>query len=335
VETARVYTSDVDDNRRWVGFPFRDGDIVISTRSKSGTTWVQMICALLVFQTSDLPAPLAELSPWLDHTVEPLPIVLARLEGQQHRRFIKSHTPLDGLLPLDPRATYVVVVRDPLDMAVSLYHQGSNLNRARVAELTGTVEPQPVERLDLHDWLIAWIERDVTPQESLDSLPGVIHHLVDAWARRGDRVVLVHYDDLLVDLPCTMEWLAGRLGIGVPADRWPELVAAARFDAMRQRAALLAPDRLGVLKDPDRFFRAGTSGAGREVLHPEELARYQERVASLAPAEVLNWLHDRRPAAGRTPARQRSGTGRAAPVEANDDRADADPAAAREVGLVR
>ena len=44
----------------------RDGDIVISTRSKSGTTWLQMICALLVFQTPDLPAPLGELSPWLD-----------------------------------------------------------------------------------------------------------------------------------------------------------------------------------------------------------------------------------------------------------------------------
>jgi hypothetical protein len=294
VENARVYTSDVDDNRRWAGFAFRDGDIVISTRSKSGTTWMQMICALLVFQTPELPAPLAELSPWLDHTVEPLPVVLARVEAQRHRRFIKSHTPLDGLLPLDPRATYVVVVRHPLDMAVSLYHQGSNMDRARVAELMGTVEPRPVERPDRHDWLVAWIEREVTPQESLDSLPGVVHHLVDAWARRSDRVLLVHYDDLVADLTDEMHLLAGQLGIEVPADRWSELVAAARFDAMRQRAPLLAPDRLGVLKDPNRFFRAGRSGAGREVLDPGERARYQERVASLAPPEVVEWLHDRR-----------------------------------------
>lgn len=27
---------------------------------------MQMICALLVFQTPDLPAPLAELSPWME-----------------------------------------------------------------------------------------------------------------------------------------------------------------------------------------------------------------------------------------------------------------------------
>jgi aryl sulfotransferase len=293
VESAVAYTSDVDDNRRWAGFPFRDGDIVISTRSKSGTTWVQMICALLVFRTPDLPAPLAELSPWLDHTVEPLPVVLARLEAQQHRRFLKSHTPLDGLLPLDPRASYVVVVRHPLDMAVSLYHQGSNLDRARVAELTGTAVPSHLERPVLHDWLVAWVEHDVTPQESLDSLPGVVHHLVDAWTRRSDRVLLVHYDDLVADLEGEMRLLAQRLGFDVPEDRWPELVAAARFDAMQARAAHLAPDRLGVLKDPHRFFRAGRSGAGRELLDARELDRYRERVASLAPPEVVAWLHDR------------------------------------------
>ena len=57
----RDYRSSDDDNNRWVGFPFREGDIVISTRSKSGTTWMQMICALLVIGTPDLPAPLTTL----------------------------------------------------------------------------------------------------------------------------------------------------------------------------------------------------------------------------------------------------------------------------------
>jgi len=60
------YRSPDEDSARWLDFPFRQGDIVISTRSKSGTTWAQMICALLVFQSADLPAPLGHLSPWLD-----------------------------------------------------------------------------------------------------------------------------------------------------------------------------------------------------------------------------------------------------------------------------
>src|SRR4051794_30983229 len=113
------YRSDDEDSGRWDGFKFRDGDIVISTRSKSGTTWTQMICALLVLQTTELPAPLATLSPWLDWLIVPRDRVVAELEAQRHRRFIKTHTPLDGI-PIDPRATYVVVARHPLDLAVSL-----------------------------------------------------------------------------------------------------------------------------------------------------------------------------------------------------------------------
>src|SRR6516162_11469844 len=85
------------DNSRWDGFVFHPGDIVISTRSRSGTTWMQMICALLIFQTPDLPAPLAELSPWMDWLIAPQEEVYARLDAQDHRRVIKTHTPLDGI----------------------------------------------------------------------------------------------------------------------------------------------------------------------------------------------------------------------------------------------
>src|SRR5215467_7195972 len=148
---------------------------------------MQMICALLIFQTPDLPAPLGELSPWLDWLVAPAERVFARLEAQRHRRFIKSHTPLDGI-PLDPRATYIVVGRHPLDMAVSLYHQGGNINSDRMRELTGRgglEERRPVSaRPPLHDWLVSWIGAQNEPGDQLDSLPGVLWHLSDAWSRR-------------------------------------------------------------------------------------------------------------------------------------------------------
>ena len=99
-----------------------------------------MICALLVLGTPELPAPLTVLSPWLDWLGEPQDTVYDRLAAQPHRRFIKTHTPLDGV-PLDPRVHYVVVARHPLDMAVSLYHQAGNLDRVRIAELTGQPAP--------------------------------------------------------------------------------------------------------------------------------------------------------------------------------------------------
>ena len=60
---TRRYLSDEEDSDRWHRFPFRDGDVVVSTRSKSGTTWVQQICLLLLHGTPELSAPLADLSP--------------------------------------------------------------------------------------------------------------------------------------------------------------------------------------------------------------------------------------------------------------------------------
>lgn len=296
------YQSDEEDSGRWIDFPFRDGDIVISTRSKSGTTWMQMICALLVFQRSEFPAPLSTLSPWLDWLGAPRADVVADLEEQQHRRFIKSHTPLDGL-PLDPRATFIVVARHPLDAAVSLYHQGNNKNREREQQLLGRPadgaeqggpRSRPIprsERRPPRDWLLRWIDNDPDPRTSLDSLPGVMWHLADAWNRRhDDNVVLVHYDDLRTDLDDEMRRLAAALGMDVPDHAWPALVEAATFDHMRSRADDLVPGN-GVLDSGAAFFRRGSSGAAAELLSDAELARYRERAAAMAPPDLLAWLH--------------------------------------------
>jgi hypothetical protein len=287
------YRSPEEDSGRWLEFAVRPGDIVISTRSKSGTTWVQMICALLIFQTPELPAPLSQLSPWLDWLAKPQAEVFAQLGAQHHRRFIKTHTPLDGI-PLDPRATYLVAARHPLDMAVSLYHQGDNIDRARLRQLTGQPEPTeaPKPRLAVHDWLLSWIEEEASPQEEMDSLPGVMWHLSDAWARRKDaHIDLVHYDDLSDDLEKEMRRLAALLGIDVADELWPVLVEAATFAQMRTQAGDLAPGAAGVFKDPARFFRQGRSGEGTALLLPDELDRYRARVGELAPADLLDWLH--------------------------------------------
>ena len=125
----------------------------------------------------------------------------------------------------------------------------------------------------------------------MDSLPGVMWHLSDAWARRGQpNIVLVHYDDLSADLDGEMRRLAARLGITVPPQTWPGLVRAATFGSMRDNAERLTGPP-GIIKDSRAFFRRGSSGAGREELTEAELADYQLRAAQLAPPDLLRWLH--------------------------------------------
>src|SRR4051794_36859213 len=165
------YRNLVMDSARWDGFKFRADDIVISTPAKCGTTWTQMVCALIIFQDPALPAPLTELSPWVDVQTRKIDDVFAALEAQQHRRFIKTHTPFDGI-PHDDRVTYVCVGRDPRDVGISWDNHLNNLNmenfiNARAAAVglddmaelmpKGFGEPPPEDPVDRF-W--AWVDID-------------------------------------------------------------------------------------------------------------------------------------------------------------------------------
>jgi hypothetical protein len=295
------YRSFVADSARWEDFPFRDGDIVISTPAKCGTTWTQMICALLVLQTPHLGRPLTQLSPWLDMLMADREELLAALAAQPHRRFIKTHTPLDGL-PLDHRVTYVCVGRDPRDAGFSWTNHVENLDMdaflAARRKAVGPDEPlpdgpaeHPLTEIEQY-W--RWVE-DTTPvSESAASLAALFHHVRTFWPATASapNVILLHYDDLQTDLEGQMRHLALRLGIDVPEQRWPQLVPAARFNEMRRRADELAPNQSDdIWHDNAEFFHRGTSGQWRKRLTEDELHRYHQRVAEFDDPEIAGWLH--------------------------------------------
>lgn len=297
VDRRTRYHTSLEDSARWDGLQLRPDDIVISAPSKSGTTWTQMICALLIFQSADLPAPLTTLSPWLDMKIRPVEDVVEQLERQRHRRFIKTHTPLDGL-PSRSGVTYLAVGRDPRDVSVSLHHQSENLDRGMIRRLLGEPTPEqsaasPAERRGEREMFLAWIANDDSPFENLDSLRGVAWQQSVAWSRRHDPgVVLLHYSDLSRDLTGQMRRLARRLSITVPEQIWPTLVEAATFDRMRQRADDLVPnERQPIFKANAQFFRSGTSGQWRAWLTPDDAAKYDERLRALTTPELAHWLH--------------------------------------------
>ena len=284
-EARPRYRSILQDSARWDGFAFRPGDIVISTPPKCGTTWMQMLCALLIFQTPVLDSPLAELSPWLDMLTMRRDDVVALLDAQRHRRFIKTHTPLDGL-PADERVTYVCVGRDPRDVAVSSYHHLANMDgdtfmqaRAQavgmddVDELRALDPPSGAETLEASFW--HWIDNPTEPVHTTSSLRSALHHYEEAL-RAADRanVVVFHYGDLKADLEGEMRRLADRLGIAVAEQVWPELVEAASFERMRARPDdLVRTRRRGSGRSRSSFSTAARVGAGaRSGMTPRSAA---------------------------------------------------------------
>lgn len=125
-QTLHDYRCHHLDSTRWRWFTPRDDDIVIATSYKAGTTLMQTIVGNLLFPNDDLPGPASFISPWLDFRPIPLELVLEQLEAQDHRRYIKTHTPLDGL-PYHANVSYLCVSRDPRDVFMSLLnHWGSH-----------------------------------------------------------------------------------------------------------------------------------------------------------------------------------------------------------------
>lgn len=294
----RRYRSVVADSARWDGFAFRDGDIVISTPPKSGTTWTQMLVALLVFGSPEFPRPLSEISLWLDMQLASQADVFARLEAQTHRRFIKSHTALHGL-PYDERVTYICVGRDPRDVAVSCRHHMTNMDleqflrvREQAVGLDDLAELVPPQTGQPQDPIVAYLETDFESDNvNVMSLSYVLHHLQSFWDRRDDaNIALFHYSDLQADLPGQIRRLAAVLKIELDDAKVDEMAAAASFAAMRDNAEMVAPNSdARIWRSTTDFFHSGSNGQWREVFDDDLIRRYDERAAALASADLLAW----------------------------------------------
>ncbi len=297
------YQSLISDSARWERFELRPTDIVISTPAKCGTTWTQMMCALLIFQTPELELALDTYSPWLDMLTRSDDEVFAQLGAQTHRRFIMTHTPLDGI-PIADGVTYLSVGRDPRDVVLSMLNHRSNMdfgslldarNKAvgldDVAELLAAgPPPEPASELDA---VWGWVDNPADVTVSGSSLRSLVHHMNTVWPVRDDpNVHLMHYDDLQSDLGGNMRRLATTLEIEVPEVRWPELVEAATFASMKSRSAQLVPDSShGLWVDTDQFFHQGTSGRWRSVLDADAQQRYADAIGAFAAPELVAWLH--------------------------------------------
>jgi hypothetical protein len=270
-----------------------------------------MLCALLIFDGPAFPAPLEAVSPWLDMSNLPLAEVTATLAAQTHRRFIKTHTPLDGL-PLHPEVTYLVVGRDPRDVAVSFEHHAANIDfehflerRAAAVgnEDLATLPPRPAPSDDPAERFRAFVA-DEAPGGP-PTLASVLHHLDTGWRRRRDpNVALFHYADYQADLPGELLRLARVLRIPCSPERARELAAEASLARMRDRATDVAPNASqGHWKDARAFFRRGGSGEWRGRVSAADLAAYEARVAALVSPDLAAWAHGGRLASGVDPER--------------------------------
>jgi aryl sulfotransferase len=286
------------DSRRWAHYKPRPNDIVIGTSAKCGTTWMQQIVSLLVFQSPE-PRDIQTESPWIDMRVRPIEEVTERIEQQTHRRFLKSHLEFDAL-PIYDSIRYIHVARDGRDAFVSWYNHSRHYtplayeaqsNAGLADETIG--KPMPLPGESIRAFFQVWMT-DGPEARLANDFPAQRYFEIEKsyWAeRRRPNLLMVHYNDLLADLDGEMRRIANFLGIDVPEAAWPELVRAAGFGYMREHGATLLP-RAAAAWDhgANRFLHEGTNGRWRDVLAPEDVALYQARVRRDLSPHLAQWL---------------------------------------------
>ena len=117
---SREYRNYGFESRNWDLVIPRDGDVVISTSYKSGTTWMQNIVLQMIFRGDVVPA-VSDVSPWVDRRREDPAQLAALLEAQTHRRVMKSHLSLEAQ-PYHAGTRYIICVRDSRDVFMSLWN---------------------------------------------------------------------------------------------------------------------------------------------------------------------------------------------------------------------
>lgn len=304
-QVTRTYQNHAGDSTRWQRYQPRADDIVICTPPKSGTTWTQEIVRQLVFcGQPDAPErdslALRQISPWLEQHRFPLDEVLNLLEAQQHRRFIKSHLPLDGL-PYFPQVKYLVVGRDARDVAMSMWNHYTEFVDAqyeRSQHLPAQFgEPLPLPPSDIHIFWRTWITRGSFAWTS-DGYPfnSVLHHIQSWWSYRHlPNILFIHYSDLKSDLPGEIRRMAKFLTIP-QVDVWMSSIThAVTLEAMREREERLDPGMKHVWREGARtFFHKGTNGRWRDVLSAEEVQMYEEKAAQVLTPDCRAWLEQGR-----------------------------------------
>ena len=295
-ERTHTYQNSVMDSGRWDRFEPRDGDIIITTSYKAGTTWMQGICAALVFQQPQPPVPQDELSPWIDANFAPIDDVIALLDGLTHRRYVKTHCPLDGARYYD-NVKYIFVGRDGRDVFASLWNHWNNMTQEAIDKLndapgrTGPALPYPPAEpgAAFEEWLsrgsFDW-ERDGYPFWSH------LHHARTWWDYRHlDNILFVHFSDLLRDTDGEMRRVSAYLDIPVDEAIWASLLHGVSFAAMKSNAGKMAPGATqGLWKDTSQFFHKGTDERWRGLLTEAQSRRYEEIARQRLSPDLDAWL---------------------------------------------
>lgn len=276
------------DSTIWNDLAFRDDDIIIATYAKSGTTWLQQIISQLIFDGAE-GLEVAEMSPWVDLRVPPKEVKLPEIEAQRHRRFLKTHLPVDALA-YSPKAKYIYIGRDGRDVVWSMYNHHCGANEFWYDALNNTpgrVGPpigKPAETV--RDYYFEWLEKDGHPFWPFWD------NVRSWWAIRSlPNLLMLHFNELKADLPGQIRRIASFIDAEINESNFDAIVEHCSFDYMKANATKSVPLG-GAFWDggAQTFIHKGLNGRWRDVLSADEQAEYEAIARRELGDECAAWI---------------------------------------------
>ena len=233
--------------------------------------------------------------PWVDGPFFPreeLERLIGMAQQANLRLLYKTHLEPDAIPAIDG-ARMIIVGRPPADVAVSLwsYFTGIKPFGFCVHDAAATERrwnngrfPRPTDYPSTGDFFRQWVHGRGFPFVDL------VEIYRQAWSLRGHaNVLLLHYNEIIGDLPAAVRRIAVFERVDLPEARVREIVALCNFDQMRRQSRTIAPSHKRF--DTERHFNKGIAGCGEETFPRAEFRDEYRVLENALGTECFYWLN--------------------------------------------
>ncbi|GFR08225.1 hypothetical protein TNCT_453331 [Trichonephila clavata] len=238
----------------------RDGDIIICSYPKTGTTWLQYIVMQITSKGKDFPAfndALVNVVPFMEMTGK------GPIDEMKGLRIYKHHYPFN-MIKKNDKAKYLYIYRHPEDTFVSFYHFLQSIRE---------------EKFDFDQMFEEFLSNDIEYGRYFE------HVLSFAAHKNDDNLLLISYENLFNNRKEGYLRIAKFLG----EDYYQSLVndeallnrvlENTSFDYMKKNLQFVHPNPKEPSKDTVKtvnFFRKGGVGDGKSKLSPDQIKRIRQ-----------------------------------------------------------
>lgn len=233
-------------------------DVFICTYSKSGTYWSMQIALQIAYYGEAEYEHIHDLVAWPD-VFMPTAVTLEDNKPQNLSptglRVIKTHLESD-YVPYDPKAKYVVVVRDPKEAFVSSYFFAHALS--------------PFGKLNFS--LDDWMELFLANQLPYDSWA---EHAAGYWPwHHRENVLYLTFQEMKQDHKGTVLRFAQLMGVELTEAQLQKVIEKSDFQYMKKIDDKFIPriPMISVNQPDSVMIRSGKSGSSNELLSREQQA---------------------------------------------------------------